>query len=606
MTTPLNVPVWQRYLPIILSLTIGIVLSFVAYHFVNVWEEEGIRANFDKAAEDRTFAIQRSMQHEVELLQTLEMFFRSQDTIVSRQQFGAYVKPYLEKYPEIQVLEWIPVVTAAERARFEAQARQIFPDFQITEANDSGGLKRAENRSEYFPFYYIEPMKGNEMTLGFDIGSTPTRREVLERARDTGEIMAISHTSLVLANVDQHGMVLFLPIYQPDLEKTDATPAQRREALWGYVMGVYLVGSIFDRAMTYLERRPIDIRVYDKSPDVEKQFLYLHSGLIDELIEQLGEGEAKDPLHMEVTKDFEFAGRLWSVECGPAPGYYLTTGSGLQAVTVLVLGLLGTLALAAYFYGAMRHAYRMAEASEAANQAQSRFLAGMSHQLRTPLNAIIGYSELLREEAEDLEDATLLQDVEKIYISGRYLLSLSDGILDLSKIKAGKVEVHSETCKIISLVEEIRSIASLLVKKNGNTLVINCPDDIGTMQTDVTRLHQILFSLLNNASDATEHGQITLTVAREHREDGREWVRFAVKDTGTGMTADQREWLEEMLSKKENTEAPEGEEIRIGLLISSHFWQMMGGHLTIESEPGVGSIFTLHLPAHMAARTVQL
>ncbi len=352
--------------------------------------------------------------------------------------------------------------------------------------------------------------------------------------------------------------------------------------------------------MTYLDQRPIDIRVFDESPDVEKQFLYFHPGqLDDEVLEKLGdELDMEDPLGLKVSKTFPIAGRTWSVECSPAPGYYLTTGSGWQALSVLVLGLLGTLTLAIYFYTAMRHAYRMAEAANAANLAQSRFLSGMSHQLRTPLNAIIGYSELLREEAEDLDDPTLVQDVEKIYISGRYLLSLSDGILDLSKIKAGKVEVHSETCKIPNLLEEIENIASLLVKKNGNTLEIKCPEDIGTMQTDVTRLHQILFSLINNASDATEHGQIVLDVARENLE-GAEWIRFSVKDDGTGMSKEQREWLENMLANPDNTTTPEGEEVRIGLLISSHFWQMMGGHLNIDSTPGEGSSFVLHLPAHM-------
>lgn len=601
-TNPLEISVLQRYLPIVLSLSIGVILSFVAYYFVNKWEEQGIRVNFEKAAEDRAFAIQRSMQHVVELLQGMEAFFNSQETVVSREQFANYTAPFLKHYPEIQALEWLPLIKNDERERFEQAVQSMHPGYRITELNDNNEIVPATRRSEYFPILYLRPLLGNEVTLGFDVASEPVRQAILQRSRDTGDVMAISHVTLVSEAASQHGLVIFVPIYDSRLEREKATPAMLHDNLWGFAMGVYLVGDILDHAMTYLERRPIDIRVYDESPDVEKEFLYFHPGqLDDEILEQLGDDiDAEDPLKLEVSKKFLFAGRTWSVEATPAPGYYLTTGSGWQALSVLILGMLGTFGLAAYFYGAMRYAYRMAEAAQAANQAQSRFLAGMSHQLRTPLNAIIGYSELLREEAEDLEDPTIVQDVEKIYISGRYLLSLSDGILDLSKIKSGKVEVHSETCKIPTLVDEIQSIASLLVKKNGNILQVDCPDDIGTMQTDVTRLHQILFSLLNNASDATEHGQVTLNVTRRpHQEGAEEWICFEVKDNGTGMTSEQRAWLEEMLSKKENTQSPEGEEIRIGLLISSHFWQMMGGHLTIESTPGQGSSFTLFLPAHM-------
>jgi signal transduction histidine kinase len=601
-SSPLQMPKWQRYLPIILSVTVGIILSITAYYFVKEWEELGIRTNFDKAAEDRTFVVQRSLQHKIELLQTVESFFRAQYPDITAEKFNAFTTPYLNRYPELQALEWIPRVKVIEHDSFETQARMTYPDFQIMENDDKNALIPVSKRPEYFPLYFIAPKDGYEGLRGLDIGADSNRQEVLQRARDTGEVMAISHVSFNAGTVSQHGMLALVPVYRPDLDPQRATALQRHDALIGFIAGIFHVGSILDSAMTYLDPRPIDIRVYDVSPDIESQFLYFHPGQLDDkILEKLGdELDMEDPLNMEVMKNFHMAGRTWSVTCTPAPGYYLTTGSGWQALSVLILGLLGTFALAIYFYGAMRLAYHMAEAAEAANHAQSRFLAGMSHQLRTPLNAIIGYSELIREEAEDLDDPTLVQDVEKIYISGRYLLSLSDGILDLSKIKSGKVEVHSETCKITNLVDEIHSIASLLVKKNGNSLHINCPDDIGTMQTDVTRLHQILFSLVNNASDATEHGQITLDVGRENR-NNQDWVRFSVKDSGQGMSTEQREWLEEMLSHKENTETPEGEEIRIGLLISSHFWQMMGGFLHIDSKMGEGSTFSLYLPAHMPA-----
>jgi len=590
-------PIWQRYLPIVLTIIIGIIISILAYFFVLRWEQDRIRANFDKAAEDRAFAMQRQVSHKLDLLHSVSAFIQAEPDL-SRDKFRAVTQSYLDRYPDMQALEWIPVVPVLERSNFVENARQMFPDFRIVEPDSNNNLVEASDRPEYFPFLYIEPMQGNELSVGVDIGADPARQEILNRARDTGEAMAISHITLVPETSSQHGLLIFLPVYDSALNKEEATTNERHEALRGFVLGVFQVGGILDIAMKYLEPRPIDIRVFDESPDVEKQFLYFHPGVLDDdLLIKFGDNTEKNRLELQVVKQFLVAGRTWSVEVTPAPGYHLATGSGWQALTVLILGLLGTTFLAVYFYGAMRHAYLMAEAAELANQRQSKFLNGMSHQLRTPLNAIIGYSELLQEEAEDLEDPAILQDIEKIYISGKYLLSLSDGILDLSKIKAGKLEVHTETCKITHLVDDIVSIASLLVKKNGNKLGVECPEDIGTMQTDVTRLHQILFSLLNNASDATSNGNVKLAIYR-NTAGGKEWVHFAVSDDSKGMPEEKATWLEGMLNSNEISELNADEEnIRLGLVISAHFWKIMGGKLSIKSQLNQGSVYTLSLPS---------
>ncbi|MCP4702136.1 MAG: hypothetical protein GY862_35540 [Gammaproteobacteria bacterium] len=596
---------WQRYLPIILTISVGVIVSLVMYFFVLKWEQERLHANFDKAAEDRANAIQLSLVHKLELLQTVGAFFQTEGDEMDREKFQRLATQFLERYADMQALEWLPRVSDEKRERFEGIARQTIPGFHLTETDAQGKLLTAKRRQEYFPFLYIEPLEGNELALGFDMGSDSERLEILQRARDNAEPMAISHITLVPDTASQHGLLVFLPVYHTGFKPVTASAMQRHEALRGFVLGVFQVGDILDVAMSYLKPRPIDIRVFDESPDIERQFLYFHPGqLDDELLTELDDEEEEDEdatPEMQVVKKFKVAGRIWSVVCTPAPGYELMMGGRWQALSVLVLGLLITALLAVYFFGAMRHAFVKAELAERANQAQSRFLAGMSHQLRTPLNAIIGYSELLQEEAEDLEDQTLLQDLEKIYISGKYLLSLSDGILDLSKVKAGKIEVHSETCKIIHLIEDITGIASLLVKRNGNTLKVECPEDIGTMQTDVTRLHQILFSMLNNASDATSQGEVTLDVARETTA-GKEWVRFSVTDMGHGMSPEQSAWLETTLSHTDPTEIsnPDEEDIRIGLVISSHFWRIMGGALSIDSEQGKGSTFTLRLPAYLA------
>ena len=145
-------------------------------------------------------------------------------------------------------------------------------------------------------------------------------------------------------------------------------------------------------------------------------------------------------------------------------------------------------------------------------QHKSQFLANMSHELRTPLNAIIGYSEMLQEEAEDLDQETLIPDLQKVNAAGKHLLGLINDILDLSKIEAGRMDLFVETFEVGQLVRDVEAIVQPLVEKNGNTLVVECPDDIGTMQADQTKVRQALFNLLSNAAKFTDHGTISLTV----------------------------------------------------------------------------------------------
>src|SRR6201999_1184405 len=152
---------------------------------------------------------------------------------------------------------------------------------------------------------------------------------------------------------------------------------------------------------------------------------------------------------------------------------------------------------------------------ELASRHKSQFLANMSHELRTPLNAIIGYSEMLQEEAEDLDDEVYIPDLKKVNAAGKHLLGLINDILDLSKIEAGRMDLFLETFKIGQLVRDVQAIVQPLVEKNGNTLIVSCPDEIGTLHADQTKVRQTLFNLLSNAAKFTDHGTIELRVTRD-------------------------------------------------------------------------------------------
>lgn len=233
-------------------------------------------------------------------------------------------------------------------------------------------------------------------------------------------------------------------------------------------------------------------------------------------------------------------------------------------------------------------------AAETANRAKSQFLANMSHELRTPLNAIIGYSEMLQEEAEDLGQEDFVPDLQKIYTAGKHLLGLINDILDLSKIEAGRMELYLETFDIEDVVQDVVTTIQPLVEKNANTLEVQCANDLGSMEADLTKVRQSLFNLLSNACKFTKQGTISLTVSRGGAED---WITFRVTDSGIGMTSEEMSKLFQAFSQADASTTRQYGGTGLGLAITKKLCQMMGGDVTVESEVGKGSTFTIQLPA---------
>jgi CheY-like chemotaxis protein len=238
------------------------------------------------------------------------------------------------------------------------------------------------------------------------------------------------------------------------------------------------------------------------------------------------------------------------------------------------------------------------EAAEAASGAKSAFLANMSHELRTPLNAIIGYAELLLEDAESTGQRVQGEPLESIIHAGRHLLGLINDILDLSKIEAGKMELHLETFAVAPLVQEVAAALVPLAEKHGDRLEVDCAPDVGSMRADPMRVRQALLNLASNAVKFTERGRVSLAAARQRRDDG-DRILLTVTDTGIGMTPEQMTRLFQDFSQVDASTRRRHGGTGLGLAISRRFCRMMNGDITVDSAAGRGSRFRIDLPAEV-------
>jgi signal transduction histidine kinase/DNA-binding response OmpR family regulator len=231
---------------------------------------------------------------------------------------------------------------------------------------------------------------------------------------------------------------------------------------------------------------------------------------------------------------------------------------------------------------------------EMASQHKSQFVASMSHELRTPLNAIIGLTEMMVSNAPRFGTEKAAEPLRRVHRAGTHLLGLINQVLDLSKIEAGKLELSPETVNLAPLLEDVVGTARQLAEQNKNRLVVESPENLGTLTVDPMRLRQILLNLLSNACKFTKQGEVKLRVKRVV--DGRNWIEIAVADTGIGMTPEQQAKLFEEFTQADSSTARQYGGTGLGLAITRKLARMMGGDVTVTSEPGKGSVFTVRLP----------
>ena len=529
-------------------------------------------------------------------VETLTLFYECSDE-VSRDEFRGFTQPLLQYEEGIKAICWIPKVAASHKSQYEIQARcDGLEQFQIrrTKAPESRLWPTAD--SPYFPLYYQQPYRGNEHTMGLDIAQDKTLNAAVEDSIQGDTIVSVVEQGFF----DPHGRSQYLVFLEPVYAKgaVTATLKNRTENLLGLIAGVYDVEKGLSRAIhgrqdaIALRMIGADGVVFGFSGDRANGF----GKTMQTQTRNISLGNSKWILEADSLKDYRSRFHRCIVWVFPA------CSMGLTALLVLYLAGLYhrhektekmVLSRTAELAAEKERSDKLALRAEMANQAKSEFLANMSHEIRTPMNSILGFADLL---AEDTLSDEQLEFVHTIRDSGRTLLAIINDILDFSKIEAGRLEVEVVDCGVEELMHRIEGLLKPSAARKRLEFAIFCSAQTPKIiKTDPVRIRQCIVNLVNNAIKFTEAGHVYVNVSTE-QDETCEWVRFDVEDTGIGIPKDRQESIFEAFIQADGTTTRRFGGTGLGLTITRKLVELLGGSLSLHSEVGRGTVFTMRIP----------
>jgi signal transduction histidine kinase len=544
--------------------------------FYLIWNKQKSQwyASFQSRVQIMNLAILSKIDLNEKILESLIALFRSSN-FVSREEFSIFTESIIRNQNFIQALEWVPKVPHAKRQEYERKARSDeLKDFQFSEYSQEGEMVRAEMRDPYYPVYYVHPMEGNEMALGFDLSSNSTRRETLIRSMESGNVLSSSRITLVQEDKRGPGFLIFYPHYQSN--NVPESLVERKEMFRGFIVGVYLIEEMIGEIMQVETARGLNLTIYEGDRVDEKNHLY--GTLINEKA-------------LELTFPVNIAGRPWFLVWqvgedfkGGASLKLPVIASGAVFTVLFLLAMISEMNLKRTKVIEKEVTQRTAELKRA-NKDLAQFANIASHDLKAPLRGISHLASWIQEDlGENIADE-VRDNLDRLEVRVKNMDALIQGILEYSR--AGNSSSEGKTIKTDTLIHEILDLID-----TGDNVDVEIKPEMPVFKTDSIKLSQVFSNLISNAIKHNSNANKRLVISSQRRGD---YYEFTVADNGPGIAPKYHEKIFQMFQtlqagdKFENT--------GVGLPIVKKLVEEASGSIRVESVEGGGAAFVFLWPA---------